>query len=243
MPNPDKTSIIVVLDRSGSMSSIKKATIEGFNSLLRDQKKQPGTRLLTMVQFDQHGAEPTTEIVHFEKAIVEVPRLMNLTFVPRGGTPLLDAMGSTIATMGAHFANQLERERPGHVIFVTITDGEENSSREYTRDKVFEMVRHQTEKYSWNFVYVGANQDAIKAAANLGIPQGAALFYAANSAAVGNTFDNVSSYVIRSSKGMTGQSLHFTDQERRSSVVGSLVSPPASVILSGNPAKDTSGGQ
>jgi len=172
----DLTDISVVLDRSGSMESVRKDTIGGFNAFLEEQQAQPGEATLTLAQFDDQY-----EIMHDGKRIKDVPALTEQTFVPRGMTALLDAIGRTIVATGARLAAMSEADRPAKVIFVILTDGEENHSREFDLAKVTEMIEHQRKVYSWDFVFLGANQDAIKAAAGLGINRGHALNYVANS--------------------------------------------------------------
>lgn len=152
-----------ILDRSGSMGSVKQDIIGGFNRLLVEQKAVPGTCAMTLVQFDNEY-----EIVCDGKDIREAKPLTDETYVPRGTTALLDAMGRTINNIGRDLAAMPEHDRPGRVVVVVVTDGHENASREFSRRQVFEMVTHQTEKYGWQFVFLGCNQDAIAEGASLG---------------------------------------------------------------------------
>lgn len=161
MTKKDSTLIVVVLDRSGSMSSGQDATVEGFNGFLAEQKKLPGECRMTLVQFDDRY-----QIDFNNTPISEV----KLAYAPRGGTALLDAMGRTIDEVGAELAKRSESTRPAKVIFVTITDGYENASRKFTRDDIFNKIAHQRDAYKWEFLYLGANQDAIAEATRLGIP-------------------------------------------------------------------------
>lgn len=170
-----KTDIAVVLDRSGSMQSIKDATLDGFNKFLEEQKAAPGECSLTLVQFDDHY-----EVVHKAIDIKDVPHLTASTFVPRGTTALLDAMGKLINDTGARLQSIPEDQRPDKVIFVVITDGAENASREFKREQIFEMVSHQRDKYSWEFVFLGANIDSIATATSLGFQGSNAMNYVAS---------------------------------------------------------------
>ena len=161
----DTTDITIVLDRSGSMQSVRQDTIGGFNSFLAEQKALPGEANFTLVQFN------TTDETTFNAVpIAEVPALTLGTFKPQGGTALLDAIGKTVIATGQRLAAMSDAARPGKVLLVIMTDGEENSSREFTREKVFEMISHQRDKYQWQVAFIGANQDAIATGASIGIP-------------------------------------------------------------------------
>lgn len=188
----DATHISIVLDRSGSMAAVAADTIGGFNRFLADQKAAPGSATLTLAQFDN-----VYEVVHDAKPVAEVPALDSGTFVPRGGTALLDAVGRTIIGTGTALAAMPDDQRPAKVVFVIITDGQENASHEFTREKVLEMISHQREKYAWEFVFLGANQDAIAAGASIGVGASNSLTYASNAVGTGAAFASVSSNTTR----------------------------------------------
>lgn len=202
----DFTDISVVLDRSGSMASVATDTIGGFNTFLAEQKKQPGTAKLTLAQFDD-----VYEIVHDGKAIADVPNLTAQTFVPRGSTALLDAIGNTINRAGARLSAMSEADRPGKVIVVILTDGQENASHEFSKHKINDMIALQRDTYKWDFVFIGANQDAIATAADIGIRQDSALSYAANAAGTQHAFKSAARYTT--SLRATGQAA-FTAEDR-----------------------------
>lgn len=185
------THISVVIDRSGSMSSIKADTIGGFNTFLQSQKEAPGTATMSFTQFDDR-----IELVHSFVDIQRMAELTDKTFVPRGSTALLDAVGLTIVGCGEKLAALEESERPEKVIFVILTDGYENASREYTYERITEMIKHQTEKYQWEFVFLGANIDAQKIGSQMGIKLGNSMTFAANTAGVEASYGAIS-------KGMT----------------------------------------
>jgi uncharacterized protein YegL len=187
MPRSDYADITMVLDRSGSMSIVRDDTIGGFNAFLKEQQSASGECRLTLVQFDNEY-----EFVHQGKPVAEVPPLNTTTFVPRGSTALLDAIGRAVNETGARLSAMAEHERPGKVVFVIITDGQENSSREFTRDKVNGMIAHQRESYQWEFVFLGANQDAIQTGASLGVHAANAMTYAQNTAGVLRAFESTS---------------------------------------------------
>ena len=175
MPKPGSTDISIVLDRSGSMESIADDTIGSFNAFVADQQKEPGAGQLSLILFDNEYTP-----VHDAIPLATVPRLSSETFQPRGTTALLDAIGRTILATGQRLAAMAEPDRPERVIFVIITDGHENASHDFTRDRIFTMIAHQRQVYSWHFEFLGANQDAIQAAGHLGIAAADSLTYGAN---------------------------------------------------------------
>lgn len=164
MTDPYKTLIVTILDRSGSMRPLVNATIEGFNSMLKDQKEAPGKALWTMVQFDDKYDVLTQEVP------IELVRPLNTeTFVPRGWTALYDALGRTIRDVGERLAKLKESQRPGKVIVTVFTDGAENASTKFKGSVVKDMIEHQRSKYNWEFVFVGSTEEAIRdAQLNLG---------------------------------------------------------------------------
>ena len=148
--------IVCIIDRSGSMESVADDAIGGFNTFIEKQKEVEGKASVTFVQFDDKY-----EIVYENKMLEDVPILDNKTFIPRGMTALLDAIGKTINSVGERLSKTNKKDRPRKVIFAILTDGHENYSKEFTRDKIFEMITHQKEKYSWEFIFIAADQDAI----------------------------------------------------------------------------------
>ncbi|MHC5541508.1 vWA domain-containing protein, partial [Singulisphaera rosea] len=171
------TDITLVLDRSGSMDPIADDTIGGVNAFVAEQKKLPGEASYTLVQFDHEYFQVFGGI-----PLGDVPPLTRETFVPRGTTALLDAIGRAIVETGLRLSAKPEPERPSIVIFVIMTDGQENASQEYTADRINGMITHQREVYSWQFIFLGANQDALQTGGALGVHNGTALSCAANGA-------------------------------------------------------------
>lgn len=158
MTNPNKSEIIIVLDRSGSMESVKTDTIGGFNAFLKRHKEEAkGEVLITLAQFDDRY-----DIMYSGSPVWNAPLLTSETYVPRGMTALYDAVGRTINEIGSRLSKTPEYDRPSKIIFVILTDGHENSSKEFTQSRVQELIKHQTEKYSWQFVFLGADQDAFQ---------------------------------------------------------------------------------
>jgi uncharacterized protein YegL len=203
-----KTDITFVLDRSGSMESIRQDTIGGFNSFLRDQKAVTGEATLSLVQFDN-----IYESVYEAKNIAEAPELAMGTFVPRGSTALLDAIGKTIVKTGARLASVPDISRPDKVIFVILTDGEENASQEFTSAKVNEMIAHQRDVYKWEFIFLGANQDAITSAQAIGISGASAMTYAANAIGAKAVYASMSSAISNVRSGAAA-SATFSQEDR-----------------------------
>lgn len=187
----DYTHIAVVLDRSGSMGAIREETIDGFNEFLNDQKGAESIATLTLTQFDTEF-----QLVHSFKHINQVPVLNHKTYIPRGCTALYDAIGLTINSCGEQLAEMVEDERPEKVIFVILTDGEENSSCKFSYEEIQQMIEHQTTVYSWNFVFLGANINAVEIAKDLGIRPGNALKFAANSKGVNVLFKSLSEKML-----------------------------------------------
>ena len=160
----DLTETAFILDRSGSMAPVTEAAITGFNVFLRDQQKTEGQARLTLVLFDNEYLVPLDCI-----PVQEAVALDTTTYVPRASTALLDAIGTTIDRVGARIAAMSEPDRPGQVIVAILTDGYENSSEKFTWKDISHKILEQTNTYKWQFLFLGANQDAIATAANLSI--------------------------------------------------------------------------
>jgi len=174
----DHTHITVILDRTGSMESIRDDTIGGFNSYLQSQKAEPGTATLTLAQFD---TQDPYEVIHRFKPIGEVPELTRETFVPRAATPLLDALGRGINDLEKSLSELKEDDRPTKVVFVVVTDGQENSSREFRKETIEKMIQERKDKSDWQFVFLSADLAAIGDARAIGIQPSAVLPYAKSS--------------------------------------------------------------
>lgn len=205
----NKTDITIILDRSGSMESVKQDTIGGFNNFLSEQQKVEGEASLSLVQFDDQY-----EVVYEDKNIQSADRLTERTFQPRGSTALFDAVGRTINAVGARLAALPEAERPDSVLIVIMTDGFENASREFTAAKVGEIISHQRDVYKWEFMFIGANQDAVLSARAIGIQAGAALTYAANEEGTQIAFSMVADKVRNYRVSKDVEALRFNDDDR-----------------------------
>jgi uncharacterized protein YegL len=177
------TEIVSLVDRSGSMQSILDDAIGGFNIFLAAQQRQPSEAELSLILFDHEY-----QVVHQAVDIQQVEPLNQDTYVPRGSTALLDAVGKTIDAVGERLAATPESERPSQVIVSILTDGYENASQTYSKPKVAEMIKHQTEKYNWAFEFQAANMDAFAAAKELSIAPDRVVQFEATSQGVREAF-------------------------------------------------------
>jgi hypothetical protein len=209
MTDSNKTLIAALLDRSGSMQSIADDMRGGFDSYIAAERGQPGVTVVTLAQFDDQY-----EVLYQNAPIASVPPL---DLQPRGMTALLDAIGRFVTEVGAGLAALPEDQRPGEVTVLVLTDGHENASAEWTKDAVRELISQQETAYGWDFVFLGANMDAIDVGADLGFAAGKSLTYDADEDGVQGAWDAVASYSARKrSRGpAAAASIVFDDAERR----------------------------
>ena len=166
------TELVFILDKSGSMAGLESDTIGGFNSMLKKQKELDGECRITTVLFDHRY-----ELLHDRIDIRAVSPMTDREYQAGGTTALLDAIGRTIQKLVSVQKNTAEEYRAEHVMFVIITDDAENSSREYSADQVKSMIEHEKEAYGWEFVFLGANIDAVETAGQFGIAPNRAVDY------------------------------------------------------------------
>lgn len=166
------TEIVFILDRSGSMSGLESDTIGGFNSMIAKQQKEEGEAIVSTVLFDDE-----TDVIHDRVAIGDVKKLTEEDYYVRGCTALLDAVGGAIHHIGNVHKYAREEDRPAKTLFVITTDGLENASRYYSFKDVKRLIKRQKEKYNWEFLFLGANIDAIEVAGNMGISRDRAANY------------------------------------------------------------------
>lgn len=201
MTDNNYTHITVILDKSGSMEGLKADTMGGFNSFIEQQASMPGKVELSLIQFNHDY-----EICYKNKKISTVPKLTEEMFRPVGYTALYDAIGRGIVEAGQFFEALPEDARPGKVVFVIITDGAENSSKEYTHDRIKTMIAEQSDKYSWNFTYLGANQDAFAVGASMNITNSATYSTRKTRTAFMSVSDNIKSLRCSASNKMDSYS-------------------------------------
>ncbi|KKK37540.1 von Willebrand factor type A [Mesobacillus campisalis] len=182
--NTNLTEIIFLLDRSGSMAGLEKDTVGGFNAFIQKQCQLEGETRVTAVLFDDQYE------VLWDGVEASAARLGDQYYV-RGCTALLDAAGKTIVDVGNRLARTSEENRPGKVIFVITTDGEENASTEFTYEKLKQLIHHQQEKYNWEFIFMGANIDAAAEAGSLGIDNSRAYQFEGTEKGIENMYETV----------------------------------------------------
>ncbi len=203
------SDVTVVLDRSGSMMSCKTDAEGGVNAFIQEQKKLPGECVFSLVEFDTEY-----NFVHKARPIADVTPY---TLIPRGLTALLDAVGRAVNETGERLAAMKEEDRPSLVVFVIVTDGYENASSEFTRAQIREMIERQQKEYSWQFTFLGANQDAFAEAGSLGInPAGVGQYVASNAVhAFAAATSNVTRMRTASASGMAVDN-SYTAEELKS---------------------------
>lgn len=184
------TELVFILDRSGSMGGLEEDTIKGYNAMLNKQLSDPGEALITTVLFDND-----IELLHDRLNLREALPITEKEYYVRGSTALLDAIGISISRTISNIKQKKEHEKPEKVIFIITTDGEENSSREYSFDKINKMITYQREKYGWEFIFLGANIDAIATARSFGISEDMATNYHADKMGTQLSYDVINETV------------------------------------------------
>ena len=187
-----KTEIVCIIDRSGSMQSIKDDAIGGFNAFLETQKAEEGEATLTMVLFDDEMLTPYDGV-----DLQSVEPLTDQTFVPRGGTALYDAICKTIDRVGKRLAAMSDADRPDQVLVTILTDGEENTSKLHTHAHVRSRIEHQTNVYKWEFMFLAANMDAESVAQTFSIDASKAYSFAASAAGSADVFKKLAAGVAQ----------------------------------------------
>lgn len=186
------TEIVFILDRSGSMRGLEADTIGGYNSLLEKQKKEAGEAIVSTVLFDD-----VQEVLHDRVDLNKMEPITGKEYYVRGSTALLDAVGGAIHHIGNVHKYAREEDRPEKTLFIITTDGMENSSRRYTYEKVRHMVERQKQKFGWEFLFLGANMDAIEVAGRFGINADRAVSYECDSVGTAVNYKALSKAVSR----------------------------------------------
>ena len=184
------TELVFILDRSGSMAGLESDTIGGFNSMIEKQKKQDGGCYVSTVLFDDES-----EVLHDRVKLGDIPKMTDKDYTVRGCTALIDAIGGAIHHIGNVHKDARPEDVPVHTMFIITTDGMENASRRYSSDKVKAMIERQKEKYGWEFLFIGANIDAVETAARYGIGADRAVNYNADKEGTSIVFNTVANAV------------------------------------------------
>lgn len=183
----DLTELVFIIDRSGSMSGLERDTIGGFNSMIRKQKQAEGEALISTVLFDN-----VSEVLHDRVNVKDIQSMTEHDYTVRGTTALLDAIGGAIHHIGNVHKYARQEDVPEHTMFVITTDGMENASRYYSSDKVKKMIERQKVKYGWEFLFLGANIDAVETASHFGIGADRAVNYNCDSEGTALNYEVVS---------------------------------------------------
>lgn len=183
----DLTELVFIIDRSGSMSGLESDTIGGFNSMIRKQKQAEGEALISTVLFDN-----VSEVLHDRVNVKDIQSMTEHDYTVRGTTALLDAIGGAIHHIGNVHKYARKEDVPEHTMFVITTDGMENASRYYSSDKVKKMIERQKVKYGWEFLFLGANIDAVETASHFGIGADRAVNYNCDSEGTALNYEVVS---------------------------------------------------
>ena len=181
------TELVFILDRSGSMHGLEADTIGGFNSLIERQRSEPGEALVSTVLFNDN-----TQVLHDRVRLDEVQPITEREYRVGGCTALLDAIGGAIHHIGNVHKYAREEDVPAHTLFVITTDGMENASRRYDSARVKQMIEHEKSKYGWEFLFLGANIDAVETAKHYGISEDRAVNYHSDSVGTRLNYEAVS---------------------------------------------------
>ncbi len=204
------TEIVFILDRSGSMSGLESDMIGGYNSMIEKQKKEEGEALISTVLFDGQ-----TDVLHDRVPLDKINPITEKEYYVRGSTALLDAVGGAIHHIGNVHKYAREEDVPEKTLFIITTDGMENSSRQYSYDKVKKMIEKQKEKYHWEFIFLGANIDAVGVADRFGVDRQHAVRYECDSAGTALNFQVMNKMVscARSAKSAKAMNEAFCSEE------------------------------
>lgn len=181
------TELVFILDRSGSMAGLESDTIGGFNAMIQKQKKEEGEAYVSTILFDN-----VSEVLHDRLKLSEVPEMTDKEYTVRGCTALIDAIGGAIKHIGNIHKYARKEDVPAHTMFIITTDGYENASRQYSSDQVKKMIEHQKKKYGWEFLFIGANIDAVETAQHFGIERNRAVNYNADSKGTKILYETIS---------------------------------------------------
>ncbi len=194
------TELVFILDRSGSMAGLESDTIGGFNAMIEKQKKQEGECLVSTVIFDD-----VSEVIHDRIKLSDVPKMTDSDYTVRGCTALIDALGGAIKHIGNIHKYARPEDVPENTMFIITTDGQENASRRFSSGEVKKMIERQKKKYGWEFLFIGANIDAVETAARYGISSDRAVNYRNDSVGTAINYEAMSDAIgsVRASRPLT----------------------------------------
>jgi hypothetical protein len=216
----DYTHISLVLDRSGSMSIVRDDTIGGFNRFLEEQQAVPGKATFTFVLFDSSAIE----FKSVGADIKNIPKLTKETYVPGDYTPLYDAIGQTIEETGGLLKNLPESERPAKVVFVVMTDGQENASRKFGVNRIREMIEHQKTQYKWEFVFLGATIDSYAVGGSIGVQPTNIMNFGPSGQSVNSAYSSASGN-LRAFRTNNKADMSFTQEDKSAQLAAGVDNP------------------
>ena len=189
--NNNITELVFILDRSGSMSGLEGDTIGGFNAMIEKQKKQDGTCYVSTILFDNES-----KVLHDRMKLQDVPEMTEQDYAVGGCTALIDALGGAIHHIGNIHKYARPEDVPANTMFIITTDGMENASHRYTSDQVKSMIERQKKRYGWEFLFIGANIDAVETAARYGIDKSRAVNYHADTEGTNVVYQTVTKAIV-----------------------------------------------
>jgi uncharacterized protein YegL len=213
MMKKDLTELVFILDRSGSMSGLESDTIGGFNSMIRKQQQEAGEALVSTILFNNYS-----KVLHDRVNVRDIQPLTEADYTAHGCTALLDAIGGAIHHIRNIHKYAREEDIPEHTLFVITTDGMENASRRYSSDRVKAMIQHEKDKYGWEFLFLGANIDAVETAEHFGIDADRAVNYHCDSEGTALNYEVICSAIssVRSSVPLTSSWKQRIDKDFKS---------------------------
>ena len=211
------TEVVFILDRSGSMSGLEADTIGGYNSMIEKQKQEEGEAIISTVLFDDQ-----TEILHDRKDLQKVSKITDKEYYVRGCTALLDAIGGAIHHISSVQKSLPENERPEKTLFLITTDGMENASRKYSYEKIRKMIEKKKAKQHWEFIFLGANIDAIEVAGHFGVAANRAVRYECDSAGTQLNFAVMSNLISSARKCKSAEAMGCALDADEESTLGAI---------------------
>ena len=212
MKRNDITELVFILDRSGSMSGLERDTIGGFNAMIETQKKLEGTCYVSTILFDHD-----IQVLHDRLELKSIPPMTEKDYTVRGSTALLDAVGFAIRHIAGIHKYARPEDVPARTLFVITTDGMENASRHFTLEQIRQKIEHEKEKYGWEFLFLGANMDAVTTASRMGIAPDRAANYRADHQGTDVVYNTVAETAVcfRAGKAIQADWNHAIEQDRK----------------------------